>query len=276
MSDLPLVSIIIPCYNHEKYVLNMLKTVLQDDYSNKELIIINDGSSDKSHGIISEWIENNNQHSLKIVYKNRENRGLCKTLNELIDLSKGKYLIPLPSDDLLVSGSILKRVTILENNPHKKALISDSLVIDENDKVIMDSSIVDYNKGDKSRFLTDDAILLCTLISPQISGPSIIINREIFDIIGRYKENLIAEDWYFYQRAAAHNLLIFEDLIGAKYRVHSNNSSGVAVKRSTKMAWTIVLTYWYNWKVMPSFKYKIIALKELAKWSARYLYYKTV
>jgi alpha-1,3-rhamnosyltransferase len=275
MNSLPLVSIIVPSYNHEKYVLNMLNAILEDDYVNKELIIIDDGSSDKSHDIITKWIENN-QEVLKIVYKHRENRGVCKTLNELVDLSKGKYLIPLPSDDLLIPGSISERITVLENSPKKMAFISDSLVIDENDKIIMNSSIVDYNKGDKTKFLTDEGILLSTLVSPQISGPSIIINREIFNIIGRYKENLIAEDWYFYQRAAAHNLLIFEDVIGAKYRVHSNNSSGAAVKRSTKMAWTIVLTYWYNWKVMPSFKYKIIALKQLAKWSARYLYYKTV
>lgn len=273
MSNTPLVSIIVASYNHEKYVLNMLETVLQDDYPNKELIIINDGSSDKSDDIITKWVESHKQ-TLKIVYKFRENRGVCSTLNELIDLSRGKYLLPLPSDDLLVPGSIFERVAILENNPHKMLLITDSLVIDENDKVIMDSSIVDYNKGDKSKFLTDDSILLSTLISPQISGPNIVINREIYEIVGRSKENLIAEDWYFYQRVAARHLMIFKDIICGKYRVHSQNSSGVAIKGSTKMAWTIVLTYWYNWRIMPTFKYKIIALKELIKWFIRYLYYK--
>ena len=275
MSNIPLVSIIVASYNHEKYVLNMLETVLQDDYPNKELIIINDGSSDKSDDIITKWVENHKK-TLKIVYKFRENRGVCSTLNELIDLSKGKYLIPLPSDDLLVPGSIFERITVLENNPHKMLLITDSLVIDENDKVIMDSSIVDYNKGDKSKFLTDDSILLSTLVSPQISGPNIVINRNIYDIVGRSKENLIAEDWYFYQRVAANNLMIFKDIICGKYRVHSQNSSGTAMKGSPKMAWTITLTYWYNWRIMPTFKYKIIALKELFKWFTRYLYYKIV
>ena len=275
MSNLPLVSIIVPSYNHEKYVLDMLSTILQDDYPNKELIIIDDGSKDKSHDIITKWIDNNHE-VLKVVYKSRENRGVCSTFNELVDLSNGKYLIPLPSDDMLVPGSIFERVTVLENNPHKMVIVTDSSVIDENDKVTMDSSIVDYNKGDKSKFLTDDGILLSTLISPQISGPTIIINRDIFNIVGRYKENLIAEDWYFYQRAAAQNLMIFKDSICSKYRVHSRNSSGATMKKSTKMAWTIVLTYWYNWRIMPTLKYKIIALKELAKWLTRYLYYKIV
>ena len=258
MRNLPLVSIIVPSYNHEKYILNTFSTILEDDYPNKELIIIDDGSSDKSNDIITKWIENN-QETLKIVYKSRENRGVCSTFNELVDLSNGKYLIPLPSDDLLVPGTIFERVAILENNPQKMVIVTDSSVIDENDKVTMNSSIVDYNKGDKSKFFTDEGILLSTLISPQISGPTIIINRDIFNIVGRYRENLIAEDWYFYQRAAAHNLIIFKDIICSKYRVHSRNSSGVTMKKSTKMAWTIVLTYWYNWRIMPALKYKIIA-----------------
>ena len=45
------------------------------------------------------------------------------------------------------------------------------------------------------------------------------------------------------------------------------------MKGSTKMAWTIVLTYWYNWHYMPSLKYKAIALNELLKWLIRYFYY---
>lgn len=273
MNDFPLVSVIVPCYNHERYVLNMLNMILEDDYPNKELIIIDDGSTDKTNHIISDWI-NIDRKSLVIKYKTRKNKGVCKTLNELIGLSNGKYILSIASDDLLIPGSITERVEILENNPDKMVLVSDSLVIDENDNIIMDSAIVDYNKGDKSSFNSEDGILLSTLIKPQISGPSLLINREIFNLIGLYKENLIAEDWYFYQRCAALNLIIFKDIIGAKYRVHSSNSSGIRIKRSSKMAWTIVLTYWYNWNFMPTLKYKIISIKELIKWFIRYILYK--
>jgi alpha-1,3-rhamnosyltransferase len=138
----------------------------------------------------------------------------------------------------------------------------------------MDSAITDYNKGDKSSFNSDEGILLSTLLKPQISGPSVLMKREIFNLIGIYKENLIAEDWYFYQRCAALKLIIFKDIIGAKYRVHSSNSSGIRVKRSSKMAWTIVLTYWYNWNFMPTLKFKIISIKELIKWFIRFIIYK--
>jgi len=273
MNKWPLVSIIVASYNHERYILTMLESILLDDYENKELIIVNDGSKDNSHQIIIEWIEDNKQ-KIPITYKFRENKGVCRTLNELIDLSNGKYLLPIPSDDALIPGTIYERVKILEDNPTKKILVTDSLVIDENNEVIMDSSIIDYNGGDKSKFINDESILQSTLIAPQISGPNILIKKDIYEIVGRSKENLIAEDWYFYQRAAAKNFMIFKDITCGKYRVHSNNSSGKAMSGSYKMAWTIVLTYWYNWRLMPDVEYKLIALKELSKWFVRYCIYR--
>jgi glycosyltransferase involved in cell wall biosynthesis len=251
----------------------MLNTILVDNYPNKEIIIIDDGSTDKSNHIITEWIKTN-RSSLVIKYKTRKNKGVCGTLNELIRLSTGKYILPIASDDLLIPDSITNRIEILENNPDKMVLITDSLVIDENDNIIMDSTIVDYNKGDKLSFYSEEGILLSTLTKPQISGPSVLMKSEIFNLIGEYKENLIAEDWYFYQRCAALKLIVFKDIICSKYRVHSNNSSGIRIKRSSKMAWTIVLTYWYNWNFMPSNKYKIVSIKEMLKWFVRYITYK--
>ena len=82
MNKPPLVSIIIPCYNHEQYVNYALSSIIEDTYPNIEIVIINDGSTDNSDGIINEWISQH-QAKISIKYKNRGNRGLCKTLNEL-------------------------------------------------------------------------------------------------------------------------------------------------------------------------------------------------
>lgn len=268
-----LVSFIIPCYNHEKYVVDTLNSILADDYPNKEIIIINDGSKDRSDNVISDWISNH-QHLIKIIYKSRENLGICKTLNELISLSSGKYIVIIASDDMLYNGSVLHRVKLLEQYPNKLVVISDAEVIDENNQTVMNSAIKDYNLGDKGKFKDDFGILLSTLVNPQISGPSLLVDRKIYDIVGQYKENLIAEDWYFYQRAAAKNLIIFDDNISGRYRIHGSNISAINNWNSSKMAKTIVLTYWYNWSVMPGLKFKSIACFELLKWVLRYLIYK--
>lgn len=270
--EYPLVSILIPSYNHEKYIKDSLDSILFDDYPNKEIIIINDGSKDRSDECIKEWISAN-KSKITIVYKSRENKGVCKTLNELVSLSSGKYLVPIASDDMLYPGSIKHRVNFLKAHPQKLVLVSDANVIGDNNELLMNSAIDDYNKKDKRRFKDDDGILLSTLVSPQISGPSVMMDKNVFTIIGKYRENLIAEDWYFYQRAAAKKLIIFDDNIAGKYRIHTNNVSGVKVIRSIKMARTNALTYWYNWSEMPSLKYKSIAIIELIKWSMRYMLY---
>ena len=269
----PLVSILVPSYNHEKYVTRTLDSILEDNYPNKEIVIINDGSKDHSDEIIKNWIMEH-EGIIKITYRSRANSGVCKTLNELVSLSSGKYLVPIASDDMLLPGSILKRVELLKNHPQKSVLVTDAVVIDEHDQVIMNSAIDDYNKKDKKRFKDDEGILLSTLVSPQISGPSVMMDRNVFEAVGPYHENLIAEDWYFYQRAAAKYLIFFDDQIAGKYRVHITNASGLQVIGSVKMARTIAFTYWYNWNEMPTIRFKSIALFEMIKWCLRFILYK--
>ena len=137
-----LVSVIIPCYNHEKFIQTTLDSIARDTYPYKEIILINDGSSDDSDQKITEWISSNN-NEIKITYVNRKNKGICSTLNELIGIAKGKYILPLASDDCLYGNAIAQRVSVLESSPGKYVLLNDAYVIDENDKIIMDSS-ADY------------------------------------------------------------------------------------------------------------------------------------
>jgi len=264
---------LIPYYKHEKFVVETLNSVVEDDYPNKEIVIIDDGSEDNFVKIISKW-QAENEHKINVRFLSRPNKGICKTLNELLDLSKGRYIVIVASDDMLIPGSIGTRVEILNSRPDKLVLVSDAQVINENGNFRMDSSITDYNSGNKNLLKTDHGILLSTLVRPQISGPTVMIDRRVFDIIGRYRENLIAEDWYFYQRAAAKGLILFKDLLSGKYRVHASNNSGSNMEKSAKMARTIALTYWYNLIIMPTFKFRLIALTESLKWSLRYLKYK--
>ena len=149
----PLVSIIVPSYNHEKYVIQTLESILEDTYPNKEILIIDDGSSDNSIEIIKKWIEKN-KNKINIFFRHRNNKGICATFNELIDLANGKYILPLPSDDLLFNNTIGERVEILEQNPSKLVLISDAHVIDSQRKIIFESMMSDFHKADKNKYPT--------------------------------------------------------------------------------------------------------------------------
>ncbi len=274
LSDFPLVSIIIPLYNHEKYIKAALNSVLEETYPNKEIIIINDGSSDNSEQEFLKWKEIN-APKFNVIYQNQNNKGVCKTLNQLITISKGKYIVLLASDDLLYNNTIQQRVFILEKleKNGKYVLVSDALGIDDKENIIYQSTMTQYNKGNKLNYFNDYKIMNEIITNPSISGPVVIINRKIYEIIGLYKENLMAEDWYFYQRVAACKALVFEDIICSKYRIHSLNTSGINSLKSKKVAFTCFLTYQYNWNLFPKIKYKFLALNQMSIWFLRYLKY---
>src|ERR1700761_7268078 len=88
--EFPLVSILVPAYNHALFIEECLNGVLADPYPNKELIIVDDGSDDGTGERISAWAAEHSA-SIPIDYRCRENRGVSATLNELASRAKGEF-----------------------------------------------------------------------------------------------------------------------------------------------------------------------------------------
>lgn len=265
---LPLVSVIIPCYNHELYIEQALNSVTDDSYSNKEIVIIDDGSKDKSDELIKAWIGLNSQR-ITVKYSSRENRGVCKTLNELIKLASGKYILLLASDDALYGDTITERVKILEEKEPegKMVLVSDALVVNEHNEIIMDSSMADYCRGNKVKYNTDDGILEEVILNPSISGAVVLINKKIYDEIGLYPEDMNTEDWFFYQRAASLKAILFLDKKVSFYRLHSSNTSRAFDNIQVKLINSIIKTLFINLRWFPSLKYKLFGIKQILRYS---------
>lgn len=221
--NFPIVSIIIPVYNHAKYIVQTIESIASDTYPNKELILINDGSTDSSHEVISEWIEKNHNR-IAINYLSRENRGISATINELIDRSMGQYILGLGSDDYLVNDTISERVALLQKNPQKLMVIGDGIVVDGEGNITHESGNFGFHKGNKFRYFKDAGLKREIVKNWSIVGPVAMVDRRIYDVIGRYDETLFIEDWDFYLRAVAKNLIIFYDEKVAAYRIHSSNT----------------------------------------------------
>lgn len=92
----PEISVVLPVYNGEKYLKESICSVLEQTYKDFELIVFDDGSTDSSLEIIETLAKTDD----RIVVKSRENRGLVETLNESIDLAKGKYIARMDADDI--------------------------------------------------------------------------------------------------------------------------------------------------------------------------------
>lgn len=217
---LPLVSVIIPVYNHQSYLCECLNSVLYDKYPNKELVIIDDGSKDLSKEVVQNWLDKH-EHEFdgRIFFLSRENKGLTKTLNELLAIAKGEFIALLASDDYLLQGGIKKRVQYLLDHPGKDAVFADCIVIDENSKLISKSGISGLHRGRKKRLKNDLLLPYELTFRWCVPGPVFMARRSLYDKIGYYDENVAIEDWDFYLRIAAVNLLGFLDEKVAAYRV---------------------------------------------------------
>lgn len=107
-----LVSIIIPCYNHGRYLIETLDSVLSQTYSQWECIVVDDGSIDDTENIVSLYTKK--KRNIKYIYQ--ENQGVCVARNAGIEKSLGKYILFLDGDDKISTNFLEISVPILEDN----------------------------------------------------------------------------------------------------------------------------------------------------------------
>lgn len=110
----PLVTVLMPVYNAEKYLSEAIDSILAQTYKNIEFMIINDGSTDRSESIILDYQSRNS----KIVYvKNETNIKLIATLNKGVKMANGKYIVRMDADDISKPFRIEKQVEYMESHP---------------------------------------------------------------------------------------------------------------------------------------------------------------
>lgn len=107
----PLVSVVMPVYNGEKYLPEAIDSILKQTFTDFELLLINDASTDNSEKII------NSYNDSRIIYiKNEQNLGLIKTLNKGLDLAKGEYIARMDQDDISSHERFAKQIALFESN----------------------------------------------------------------------------------------------------------------------------------------------------------------
>jgi glycosyltransferase involved in cell wall biosynthesis len=127
--DNPLISVVLPVYNSEKYIQESIRSILDQTYRNFELIIVNDGSKDRSDEVIRSVTDS------RIVYINQANMGLAATLNKAISMAKGSLIARQDHDDISLSSRLEKQVKFLNENPQTALVGTWAEVIDENGKL---------------------------------------------------------------------------------------------------------------------------------------------
>lgn len=214
-------------YNHERYIKECLNSILLNNYPNKEILILDDGSTDNSYEMAQEWISENNKYFKCIKLWREENSGVAKTINKLINESSGDYIIPHASDDLLLPNGIQERIDFLMRNPEKLAVFGDCEVIDENSEKLSESALFDYRNSDSFGLLNESSLNKELLMRWVIPGPVLLLDRAAFfggKGVGLYTELGGTEDRDYFLRLISRNLLGFIPLKVSKYRIHTLNT----------------------------------------------------
>ena len=224
--ELPLVSVIVPCYNHEKYVEQTIESIVNQTYTNIEFIIIDDGSKDDSPNIIKRLSE-----KYGFYFEQQENTGLSATLNKMIKMSKGKYIALIASDDICALDKIEILVAEIENLDDKYGLVcGNAQFIDDEGKILVreknnhDDCIKYYTSNrDDLNLATQFGTYESLLNGNYIPALSTLIKRDALIEVGLYDENLSLEDWSMWLKLSKKFKMKYVDRIVAFYRWHDSN-----------------------------------------------------
>lgn len=121
------ITVVIPSYNHARYITQSIESVLSQDCPDIELIVIDDGSSDDSPRIIRDLLGDRTNCRCVV----RENRGLMRTMNEGIAMAKGEFFCGLASDDYYLPGSLRVRAEYLARHPECVAVFADGYQVND-------------------------------------------------------------------------------------------------------------------------------------------------
>ncbi len=211
-----LVTVVIPSYNHSKYIEKAIVSVFEQTYNNIELIVIDDGSTDESNKIISELANN-----YKFQYIHRENKGLIKTLNEALDLAHGKYFTMLGSDDYFDKYKIEKQVEFFEQNKDCALCYGNVTYINRDDKVL---------KKGKTKHFKSGYIFKDLLFKNFIPLPSVMIKTAIVREVGGFDERFFLEDYPLWLKIAKNYKIGFIKDSLTFYRLHDTNVSSNLIR----------------------------------------------
>lgn len=194
----PLVSIVIPVHNGERYVKEALDSCINQTYYPLEIIVVDDGSTDGTLEILKEYEKKDNR--LRAISVSKQN-GLGNVINIGIRQSRGKYIARMDADDVMYPTRLEKQVEYLESNQGCVAVGGQIDIIDENGKIT----------GHREYALNDKDIKRNMFLFMPFAHPAVMLRRSSVEEVGLYPENMWkVEDVKFFfllgQEGTYHNL----------------------------------------------------------------------
>lgn len=249
----PLVSVVMPVYNAEKYLHDAVDSILKQTYENFELITINDGSTDGSGAILDQYAA----QDPRIIALHRENRGLVATLNESIALAKGVYIARLDSDDVAFLDRLEKQVKILKTHTDV-VLVTGCFEIFDEDSEYLYREVIPERHRDINRAM---------YLRNPIGHSSVMFRKAAFEKVGGYSNaHGPTEDFELWSRLLSEGSFYSLEHAVFKWRV---NTKGITSTQNSKQVEIMKNHLQHMWQSIPPTVTRRHELKEAGDYYIR-------
>src|SRR6266496_4992640 len=231
---LPLVSIVVPAYNHARYLREAIDSILAQDYPRIEPIVIDDGSTDDSPEILRGY--GNGFH-----WERQRNQGQVATLNRGWLMSKGEVLAYLSADDLLLPEAVSASVRALQENPDAVLAYCDFNLIDPHSAVVRRVRAPDF----------DYRQMVTQMICPP--GPGAFFRRSAFAKAGTWHTGFRQMlDYEYWLRLGLYGRFVRIPRVLASYRVHPGSQSFAATSQIRPEEPVKIIEAYFNNPLVPA------------------------
>ena len=211
--NVPAVSVIIPTYNRAEMVKEAIQSVLEQTYTDYEIVVVDDGSTDNTRDVVNAL----NRRFNKIRYIYQENKGRSAARNRGIRTALGDYIAFLDSDDRFLPEKLRMQVEVLESNSDAGMVYTNTINVDENGRMLADS---DITRRKLSGCIYPELLFIK---GTSICTPSVLVRTQVLNEVGVFDETMdIAEDLDLWRRIARQYkvLQIPEPLTILRYRLN--------------------------------------------------------
>ena len=221
---MPMISVIMPAYNHEKYIGEAIESVINQSYTDFEFIIINDDSTDNTEKVIKGFSDK------RISYFSQSNKGAAHTINRGLSLSKGKYISIINSDDVYHKNRL---ETLIENAENKDLLFlfTNTALINEHSDIITDKEnkeLIDGKNKLVNRYRNINSLVHTLLLGNiSFSTSNFFFNRSILNSVKKFNYYRYTHDYDFILRTLHHyaeQSAFLDQYEYLFYRVHGENT----------------------------------------------------
>jgi glycosyltransferase involved in cell wall biosynthesis len=213
VSNPPLISVCMPVYNAERYVAQAVESILDQTLGDFEFLILDDGSTDGSTEILRRYAAGD----LRIRLTSRPNAGVVRSLNELVDQSRGEFIARMDADDVALPERFARQVEYLRAHLECVLVGSRVRIIDPEGDPLCDWCTMQEHEVIDSSYLRGEPVTA-------VSHPSVMMRRDAVLAVGKYRPFVI-EDIDLFLRLAEHGRIanLPEPLL--QYRIHPGNIS---------------------------------------------------